>query len=262
MRACFTTLSLFILFATTMTGCASYTVPGPGARMETFGVVSDADREKLTDYQVSRELELKPLATFPANLCVARVQGNDYHNYYCRSYGRGDYSVVTTRDVEKDEHYEKLTAMPMVQGVAPMNRLLLPTELRSDRELRHAAAKLHAQILLVYTFDTRFYRVNNASPLDVVTLGFGAHKKIRITCTASAALLDVRNGYLYGIAEATAQHEQDTSSWNNQAKADQSRRQVEAEAFDDLVNELTRTWSGVVQTYAGVYPTAGADTVH
>jgi hypothetical protein len=250
---------LMAMIAFTATGCASYTVPGPAARLETFGVVSPADREQLTDYGVRQVLELKPLATFPANLCVARVQGGDYRNYYCRSYGRGAYSVVTTRDVETDEHYQRLAGMPMVQGVAPMNRLLLPADLRSDRELRQAAARLHAQVLLVYTFDTQFYDENNASPLDVVTLGFGAHKKVRITSTASAALLDVRNGYVYGVAESTARHEQDTRSWNNEAKADESRRRAEAEAFDGLVDELAKTWSGVVRQYAGVYRTTAGE---
>lgn len=259
MRADFPTIVSVILITMLQIGCVSYTVPGPAAQMETFGIVSPSQREQLTDHQIKRELELKPLATFPVNLCVARVQGADYRSAYGRAYGRGAYSVVTTREVETDEHLEKLAGMPMVQGVAPMNRLMLPAELKSDRELRQAAARLHTQILLIYTFDTYFYDENSATPLDVVTLGFGSHKKVRITSTASAALLDVRNGYVYGLAEATATHEQDTSSWNNQEKADESRHHAEAEAFDSLIDELSKTWSGVVQTYAGVYPTAGTD---
>lgn len=261
MRAYLATITLFAMIALFQTGCVSYTVPGPGARMETFGVVTPGERERLTDQQIQRELELKPLVTFPANLCVAHVQGVDYRNAYGRAYGRGAYSVVTTREVETDEHFKRLADMPMVQGVATVSRMLLPSQLNSDIELRRAAAKLHTQILLVYTYDTDFYDENSGSPLDVVTLGFGSHKKVRITTTATAALLDVRNGYVYGVAESTAQHEQDTSSWNNEEKADESRRQAEAEAFDGLVDEVAKTWSGVVRQYAGVYPTAvsGAD---
>jgi hypothetical protein len=241
----------FLFFITSFqAGCASYTVPGPAAQMQAFGVVPPGEREQLTDHQIRRELSLKPLATFPANLCVARVQGAGYRNGYGRAYGQGAYSVVTTREVETQEHLKRLAGMPMVQGVAPINRLLLPADLNSDKELRQAAAKLHTQILLIYTFDTDYYDEDSGNPLDVVTLGFGAHKKIRITSTASAALLDVRNGYIYGVAEATARHEQDTSSWNNQKKADESRRIAEAQAFDKLLNELATTWSGVVRTYA------------
>jgi hypothetical protein len=250
-RSLTATLALVLLAATLFTtGCQSYTTPGNPADMQVFGITSADQREKLTDYKIKQELERKPLATFPANICLARVQGNDYRNYYHHGYGQGAYSVVTTRDVEIDEHLAKIADLPMIAGLATVNRMILPSDLKSDMELRQAAAKLHAQILLLYTFDTKYYDENNASPADVITFGFGNHKKIRITVTASAALLDVRNGYVYGIAEATAQREQSTSSWNNQEKADESRRQAEAEAFDQLVTELARTWKGVVETYA------------
>ena len=256
---CLTALLAIVFLITT--GCSStYTVPGPAAEMKNFGITPADQREKLTDYQIKKELERKPLATFPANLCIARVQGSGYGNYHRQySYGRGTYSVVLTRDnlVETDEHFEKIAGLPMVAGLAPLNRMLLPSELKSDMELRQAAAKLHAQIILLYTFDTHFYNENSASPADVITFGFGKHQNIRITTTASAALLDVRNGYVYGVAEATAEHEQPTNSWNNEEKADESRRQAEAQAFDQLVTQLTHTWKGVVHTYA-VPPTTAA----
>jgi len=233
-------------------GCKShYATPGRAAEMNAFGITPADQREQLTDYQIKRELERKPLATFPANICIARVQGANYGNYrYQHRYGQGAYSVITTRDIETDAHFKTLADMPMVAGLAPINRILLPKDLKSDMELRQAAAKLHAQILLIYTFDTRFYNENHASPVDVITFGFGNHQKIRITTTASAALLDVRNGYVYGVAEATAQQEQSTSSWNNQEKADESRRKAEAQAFDQLITELTHTWKDVVHNYA------------
>lgn len=233
-------------------GCnVSYTTPGAAADMRTFGVTPADQRDKLTDGQIKKELDRKPLATFPANICVARVQGNRYSNYTRhRGYGTGAYSVVTTRDIETEAHFDKIADLPMVAGLATVNRMLLPRELKSDMELRQAAAKLHTQILLIYTLDTEFYDENNATPVDVITFGLGNHKKVRITSTASAVLLDVRNGYVYGIAEATASHEQSTSSWNNKKKTDDSRRNAETEAFDQLVNELTRTWKGVVNNYA------------
>ncbi len=243
------------------TGCNkhSYTTPGPAAEMKVFGITPADQREKLTDHQIKKELERKPLATFPANICIARVQGNDYGNHYHRGHGRGAYSVVTTPDtlVESDEQIQRIADLPMVAGLATVNRMILPQNLKSDMELRQAAAKLHTQILLLYTFDTHFYNENHASPADVITFGFGKHQNIRITSTASAALLDVRNGYVYGVAEATAQHEQPTNSWNNQEKADESRRKAEAEAFDQLVTQLTHPWKGVVHNYA-VPPTTAA----
>jgi hypothetical protein len=243
-----------ILLALTLliTGCTTlrYTTPGPAADMKAFGVTPADEREQLTDYKIQQELDRKPLATFPANICIARVQGSGYRSYGNQSFGAGAYSVVLTRDVETDEQLQKIAELPMIAGLAPVNRMLLTSNLKSDMELRQAAAKLHAQILLIYTLDTHFYNQNNASPADVITFGFGKHQKVRITSTASAALLDVRNGYVYGVAEASAQHEQPTTSWNNKKKADESRLAAESEAFDKLVTELTRTWKDVVHTYA------------
>ncbi len=255
MRAYHAVLLLFALTFSVLPGCMRYTVPGPGAPMEAFGVVSADQRDQLTDQQIQHELARKPLVSFPAGICLAHVQSTDYRNAHGYAYGRGAYSVVTMREVETEDQLNRLASMPMVRGVATVNRLLLPSQLNSDMELRQAAAKLHTQVLLIYTFDTHFYHEDNATPLDVITLGFGGHKKVRITCTASAALLDVRNGYIYGVAEATTRSEQDTSSWNNEAGVDESRRKAESEALEKLVDELSVTWSNIIRQYAGVYKT-------
>jgi len=235
------------------TGCSSvsYTTPGKPADLKVFGVTPAAEREKLTDYQIRQELDRKPLATFPANLCLVRVQDPQYKNYrHHQGYGRGAYAVVLTRDIETDEHMDTIRDLPMVAGLTTVNRMIVPRELETDMQLRQAAAKMHAQILLLYTLDTEFVDINKASPVDVVTFGFGEHKQIRITTTASAVLMDVRNGYIYGLAESTATHEQPTNSWNNEERVDESRRKTEAEAFDQLVGQVGQTWKGVVATYA------------
>src|SRR6185369_2340312 len=117
---------------------------------------------------------------------------------YCSStatsYGQGRYSILTTRDVEKPETIEKLAKMPQIAGVAPISRLLLPATLESDRELRQAAAKLQADILLIYTIDTEFKTEDKAAPISVVTLGLSPNQQVRVTTTASAVLMDTRNG--------------------------------------------------------------------
>ncbi len=259
-----TLLGTLLAAALLLTGCGtiSYTTPGAAADMKAFGITPPDQREQLTDDQIKKELQRKPLATFPANICIVHVQSNNYGNYRNpRAYGTGAYSVVTTQDtlVETDKLLENIAGLPMVAGIATVNRILLPNELKSDMQLRQAAAKLHTQILLIYTFDTHFYNENHASPADVITFGFGKHQNIRITSTASAALLDVRNGYVYGIAQATAQHEQPTNSWNNQEKADESRRKAESQAFEQLITQLTHTWKGVVHTYAVPASTAAVN---
>ena len=72
---------------------------------------------------------------------------------------------------KRPEQIARLERLPMVRGLAPIGRVLLPFDLNSDRELRQAAAELHADMLLIYTLDTTFVVDDKALPLTVITLG-------------------------------------------------------------------------------------------
>lgn len=230
-------------------GCASYTTPGRGADLAQVGATEQA-RKSLTDPSLREMLEKKPLATFPTGIAIARIQAPQYSSPTTSGWGTGQYSVVLTRDVEKDEHFARFAKLPLVSGIAPMSRLLLPPTLQNDLQLRQAAAKLHADMLLIYTFDTTFSKNQLAQPLNVVTLGLSPTKTIRVTTTASAILMDTRNGYLYGMAEGTATRSKLTNAWMTSDAIDDARRKNEEEAFEKLVGEFEKTWAGVVTQYA------------
>lgn len=233
-----------------LSGCAArYTTPGRGAQMQMFGA-TEADQAKGTDASIGTLLEKKPLAAFPAAIAVARVQEPGYCSYTARGWGAGQYSVVTSRDIETPADLERLGKLQMVRGIAPLNRLVLPSSLQSDYELRHAAAKMHADLLLIYTLDTTFQRLDRTTPLSIVTLGAASTKRMRILCTASAALLDTRSGYVYGLAESTKDHEELQNAWKTESEIDARRREVETKAFAELIGELEKTWDGVVREYA------------
>lgn len=257
-RIALAALSLALLSAG-LTGCASsYVAPGGAADPSALGVPADVGqaRRRQTDPDVSRELDKRPLAAFPAAVAFVRVQAPGYASYTNQGYGAGAYSVVTTRDVEKDEHLARLSALPMLAGVAPINRLLLPPTLTDDYALREAAARVHADLLLVYTFDTTFEVGDQARPLTVVTLGLSPSKQARVATTVSAVLMDTRNGYVYGVAEATERQRKTTNAWQSEEAVDEARRATESAAFEKLVGELETMWAGVVGRYAGATPTA------
>ena len=65
-----------------------------------------------------------------------------------------------------------------------------------------------------------------------------------------AALLDTRNGYVYGTAEATETQKRATNAWQSDEAVDAARRETQSAAFDALVGELEATWKGVVERYA------------
>ena len=248
----FSHLAFLVLFSIGLMGCASYTVPGRGANMDAaLGGVSNRIRQQQTDSQITEVLDRKPLAHFPTGVAIVRIQAPGYQSQTVQSVGNGAYSVVLTRDVETDDQFARLAKLPMVTGLAPINRLLLPTTLYDDKDLRTAAAELHADVLLIYTFDTNFYDEDMAAPLTVITLGVSPNKHIKVVTTASAVLMDTRNGYIYGISEATQQHQELANAWGDDAAVDRCRRDTEAAAFEKLVGEISKTWAGVVKQYAG-----------
>lgn len=236
-----------VLMLVSLGGCASsYTTPGRAADMRMFGLT----RDQQSDKSVVQSIDKLPLAQFPTAIAVVRVQATGYESETAKGWGHGAYSVVTQRDIENmDSKLAELQKLPMVKGLAPINRLLLPQELQSDLELRQAAAALHADMLLVYTLDTTFQVQDVAGPLTVLTLGLSPNQFAHVLCTASAVLLDTRNGYVYGVAEATEQQKQLADAWTSDNAVDQTRRRVEGKAFAKLVGNLQETWAGVAQTY-------------
>jgi hypothetical protein len=62
--------------------------------------------------------------------------------------------------------------------------------------------------------------------------------------------VDTRNGYVYGVAEATDRQQQLASAWTSKAAVDQTRRRVESTAFKRLGENLQTTWAGVVNNHS------------
>lgn len=227
-----------VVFLIFLNSCATYTTPGRGVNISQLAE-ADEDTRAL--------FELKPASPFPARLALVRAQASGYTSASSSGYGSGNYSVVTSRDIEKDEHLNRIASLPQVAGLAPLNRLLLPEKLYSTKELRLAAARLKTDILLLYSLDTVFtIESADLGPLSLITLGFLPNKEALITTTASAALMDVRSGFLYGVAEATAKESQIASFWSSKQAVESSRLRAETAAFEKLVGEVEKLWLHVL----------------
>jgi hypothetical protein len=228
-------------------GCASYATPGRGADMTLF----TAAQAQTTDGEIREAFAREPLATFPASIAVARVQAPGYRNYAGREgYGSGKYSVVTTREVETDADFAAISGLAGVRSVAGLNRLVVPSGLTSDRELRAAAAGLRADLLLVYTFDTVFDSEQYAGAVSLVSLGLFPTKVETVKTTASAALLDTRTGFVHALAEGAGDAGQLANFWTSTDAADDARLRAEGRAFRAMVKSLVETWPGVLTANA------------
>lgn len=249
--ACLKTCVVYVVIIPSLAGCAHYATPGRAADMRMFGL----SRDQQSDAGVVRTMEKRPLATLPTTIAVVRVQAAGYESKTAQTWGTGAYTVVTTRDIENvDALFDRLAKLPKVTAIAPVNRMLLPQELHSDLELREAAGALHADMLLVYTLDTTFHVEDVAAPLSIVTLGLSPNEVAHVICTASAVLMDTRNGYVYGVAEATERQDQLASAWTSEAAVDETRKRVETKAFQKLVGDLESTWMGIVRENSLTFP--------
>lgn len=224
-------------------GCSKYVTPGDSVNISA-----------LADESISDVLANEPTAEFPVNVAIARIQSPNYTNwrYQQAQYNQpsGNFSMVLTRIPEEDQAFEKMKEWEGIENASPFNRLLLPYNYQSIEDLRLAAAKMKAEILLVYTFDTNFkIDTKNYGPQNVFALGYLKNKNVQVTTTASAALFDVQTEYLYGLAETTAHAEKKSNAWKKQDEVDALRLQTEKESFTELVSDLETLWQELLNEY-------------
>ena len=232
-------LSLFAL-ATFLTGCANIYIPPTGR----------ADFSNFTSRSMEENFAAKPAAGFPAGIAAVRVQASLYHDFYTDHaggvYGHGRYSVIFANEVEDDSDFERINKLPQVGGVVSLNSLLVPQNLESDRELREAAARLKADILLLYTFDTSYHNNDSSVALKVVTLGFSPTRKVSVHVVASALLMDTRTGFIYAALEANEKRRLTSNVWESNESADRARLDAEQAAFKSLIGEFEKNWPQIV----------------
>lgn len=231
---------LLLVALVSLSGCATYVTPG--------GPVSFAE---ISEPDVAEAFAREPAASFPAHVVVARVQAPGYTSASNRGYGSGTFSVLTTRDIEREEDFARIKAMPGVADVGPMSRVLLPAQLKSTRDLRAAAAQLRGDVVLLYSLDTSFRTETlQVGPLQAIALGFFPNKKAHVTATCAAAFVDVRTGYVYGIAEASATEEQRGNVWSTAAAIEDARATAERAAFVAALGEIETTWRRILIQHA------------
>lgn len=226
-----------------ITSCTNYVTPGSAVKIS-----------ELADEDISKLLSNKPASEFPVNIAVARIQHPQYtsYNYQRNQYSQsqGNFSLILTRDAEEDQAFQKLSDLNGVKQASPFNRLLLPYNYKSIKDLRLAAAKMKAQMLMVYTFDTEFtIDTKNYGPQNAFSLGYLKNKDVKVTTTASVALFDVQTEYLYGLAEATSDEHKKSNAWKKGDEVDNLRIATEKKAFDKLMGEIEKLWDGVMQEY-------------
>lgn len=207
----------------------------------------------MTSPSIAEKLRAAPESPLPATLALVRLQEGGYYSGSIAGVRRGDVSIVSADDLEEPEDAQRIGNWPEVRAIVRLAAILVPQPKNGGEPysamlaLREGAASLHADVLALYTVDTAF-RVDDVSPgaLGLVTLGLAPTKTAVVDSTASMAFIDVRTGYVYGTAEASARDDQIANSWTSEDAIDQCRRRVEREALVRLLREAEACWSGIV----------------
>ncbi len=226
--------------AVAVQGCATYTTPAAGANLKA-----------LADEDIGALMEVEPASPFPARVAVVRIQAPGYASRTNIGYGAGRYSVVTARDIEDEDLFARISALPMVAGVAPLSRIILPRNPESIKDLRISAARLRTDLVLIYSVDTVFHIEGTPlGPLSPITLGLLPDKKAFVSSTTSGAMVDVRTGFVYGVSEATEREEQLATIWNTQDVIDGARLRSETASFRSFAGEFGKLWKNILAQYA------------
>lgn len=233
-------VAAFMTGVALMQGCATYTTPAAGVNISA-----------LTDDDIAELMSVEPASTFPARIAIVRVQASGYVSRTNSGFGSGRYSVVTTRDIEDEADFKRIANLEKVTALAPLSRLLLTPETNTIKDFRRSAAQLKTDLLLIYSVDTRFYVESTPlGPLSAITLGFLPNKKAYVSATTSGVLVDVRTGFIYGVAEASGREEQRTTFWNSQDAIDKARMNAEKASFKSFVGEFETLWKNTLLQYA------------
>lgn len=219
-------------------GCASYMTPGGPAPLPQIagGDVGDTAQQ--------------PSPQFPLNLVAVRVQAPAYRSLTTRGYGKGHFSVITPPELMEAPQLQALVQWPQVAKVSVFDASLLPEKFGSLADLRFAAAKMQADVLLVYTVATSF-RVNghDRDPGGKIALGDKPDADAAVTSIASLAFVDVRTGFTYGATQASATVDGLADAWSSDAALDAKRLDAERQAFAALLVAAGKSWNGIVGRY-------------
>lgn len=220
---------------TVCAGCASYTTPGGPASLAAMQAGEAAPSGSAL-----------PVPSYPVSVNVVRVQAADYASLSAERIAGGAFSVVMPPELSTLESMQAISQWPLVTDAGVLRASLLPPELTSLDDLRLAAAKNLADVLIVYTVDTRFEAGGRKlDPLVDISLGEAPAADACVTASASAVFIDVRTGLRYATAQSSARADDLGDAWKSATALDRRRIDVEKQAFVALLSESEKVWARI-----------------
>lgn len=217
-----------------LSGCASY-VNSPAARSAVA-----AKREAFSHTLISRAYNAKPAMQFPAVVAVA-PQGEEavMHLRALDALGKLDNA--------KRQH--DLRALPMISGLLENGSAHPDSQNVFDLRLREAAARMHADAVLLISMETNATNGEVFAPLTTATLGLFPNNRYEIIATGLAAIVDTKTGYVYGTVEKSAAKTGVVMVAGSDESLARRKQQAQREAMEKLIAEFPTFWQGIVAAH-------------
>ena len=215
------------------TGCSSH-VNSPAVSR-----AREAKRAEFSDPLIARAANAKPAMQFPATIAIAP---NDHG---VREHVRALSAIGKLDGLDSLPQLARTTVIsPTILGETDREHRITP-----DIRLREAAAKLHADAVLIIATETQATDGRIIEPLTELSLGLLPNKRYELISTAFAALVDVRTGYVYGTDEKSRAKSGITMAWGSDDVIRRARSKAERDAMEKLFADFPAFWRGVVATH-------------
>ncbi len=228
------TLLIALAAALSLSGCAAKYINSPAVAR-----AREAKRAEFSDPLIARAANARPTMQFPATIAIAA----------------SDHSVR--------EHIRALSAFGKLDGLDSLPQLARTVivspvvvgdtdsehRIGADLRLREAAAKLHADAVLIIANESQLTDGSVVAPLTALSLGLFPNKRYELISTAFAALVDTRTGYIYGTNEKSRARTGLTMSWGSDDVIHRARSKAEREALEKLFADFPAFWRGIVAAH-------------
>lgn len=168
-------------------------------------------------------------------------------------YGSGHFRVVADRLPSENTELALIGKLPQISEVITFNPMLIPPALNSIRDLRVLAAKLQADLLLIYTLDVVVYAEKQPTGmLDALTFDLFADQGLEAKTRTTGMLVDVRTGHIYGLLSGEGSAGQEHVPFRKVSDTDSLRQHSEQESYRQFVADFSRLWQSVLQAHASM----------
>ena len=224
------TALLFLATAVVFTGGCTSHINSPAVAR-----AIEAKRATFSDPLLARAYNAQPTMRVPATIAIA-TQSSDTREHI--------------RSLSAQGRLDTLKSLPQVADFITLSSLLTnpqTTATKPDLAIREAAARMHADAVLIVATETQATDGKIIAPLTELSLGLFPNKRYELVSTALAALVDTRTGYIYGALEESRSRTGLTMAWGSDDVMHRARTRTEREALEKLIAAFPPFWRGVVQ---------------